>query len=120
MAQTAAYQKGRAWLTELISVLEHNADLAIQCLDGLPVKVFRPEASFILWVDCSELKLDTDGLKKLLQEARITADPGHYYDMGEIGGYTGPQHHFRLTFGMPESVLLPAMERLRKCIQKRL
>ncbi len=118
VAQTAAYQKGRTWLTELVSVLERNADMALQCLDGLPVKAFRPEASFILWVDCSELKLDTAGLRNLLREARITADPGHYYDMGEIGGYTGPQHHFRLTIGMPQSVLLPAMERLRESIKK--
>ena len=116
VAQTTAYQKGRTWLKELIAVLEHNADLCIRSLEGLPVKVFRPEASFILWVDCSELKLDTAGLNALMQEARLTADPGHYYDMWEIGGYTGPQHHFRLTFGMPQSVLEPAMERLRECI----
>ena len=118
VAQTAAYQRGRSWLMELLQVLERNADLAMHYLEGLPVKVFRPEASFIMWVDCSRLNLDTAGLLRLLGEARLTADPGHYYDMAEINGYNGPQHHLRLTFGMPRSVLEPAMERLRNAIKR--
>lgn len=119
VAQTAAYRKGRRWLEELQQVLERNSDLAMQYLEGLPVTVFRPEASFILWVDCSRLNLDTAGLLSLLDEARLTADPGHYYDMAEIEGYTGFQHHLRLTVGMPKSVLEPAMARLRNAILRR-
>ena len=117
VAQTAAYQQGRLWLEELISVLERNADLALEYLKDLPVTAYLPEASFILWVDCSRLGLDTAGLKRLLDKARLTADPGHYYDMAEIEGYTGPQHHVRLTFGMPRPLLEQAMERFRQAIQ---
>lgn len=116
VAQTAAYKYGRPWLTELMKTLESNADLALEYLADLPVFACRPEASFILWVDCSALKLDTAGLKRLLDAAKITADPGHYYDMWQIQGYTGPQHHVRLTFGTPKSLLEPALERLRKAI----
>lgn len=118
IAQTSAYQHGRRWLEELIPVLERNADLAMQYLAGLPVTVCRPEASFILWVDCSQLGLDTAGLQKLMADAGLTSDPGHYYDMADIGSYTGPQHHFRLTVGLPQAVLEPAMERLRRTIAK--
>ena len=114
IAQTAAYRHGRQWLEELVSVLERNATLAMDYLGDLPVTVHRPEASFILWVDCSRLNLDTAGLNQLLNTARLTADPGHYYEMADIEGYTGPQRFMRLTFGMPRAVLEPALERLRR------
>jgi len=117
-AQTAAYRHGRSWLEELLVQLEANADLMLHYLEGLPVRACRPEASFLMWVDCSELKLDTAGLRSLLAEAGIAADPGHYYDTAEIRGYTGEQHHFRLAFGMPRAMLEPAMDRLRKTIRK--
>lgn len=120
VAQTAACTRCRGWLLELVEVLERNADMALHYLEGLPVFARRPDASFILWIDCSELGLDTAGLMELLQDARITADPGHYYKTADIFGYDGPQDHFRLTFGMPGGVLEPALARLRKAIEKRL
>lgn len=118
-AQTAAYRFGGEYLDELIAYLEGNADMMLRYLEGLPVHACRPEASFLLWVDCRELKLDTAGLDAMLREAGISADPGHYYDMAEIDGYTGMQHHFRLSFGMPRKLLEPAMEQLRRVILRR-
>ena len=109
---------GRRWLKKLLAYLEANADLMLHYLEGLPIRACRPEASFLLWVDCSALKLDTAGLRALLAEAGITADPGHYYDTADIQGYTGSQHHFRLAFGMPRAQLEPTMERLRRTILK--
>ncbi len=120
VAQTAAYTRCRGWLVELVKVLERNADMALHYLEGLPVFARRPDASFILWIDCSELGLGTAGLMELLEEARVTADPGHYYKTADIFGYDGPQDHFRITFGMPGAVLEPAMARLRKAIERRL
>jgi len=118
-AQTAAYKYGRQWLEELINYLENNADMMLHYLEGLPVKACRPESSFLLWVDCSELKLNTRELYNMLLTAGITADPGHYYDTADIANYHGLQHHFRLAFGMPRQLLEPAMEKLRKEILKR-
>ena len=118
VAQTAAYRRGQPWLDELIAYLEGNVDLMLHYLEGLPVHACRPEASFLLWVDCQALDLDTAGLRALLLEAGITADPGHYYDMAEINGYTGKQHHFRLAFGMPRKQLEILMDSLRKTIRK--
>ena len=118
-AQTAAYRYGGEYLDELIAYLEGNADLMLHSLEGLPVHACRPQASFLLWVDCHELKLDTAGLAAMLREAGIAADPGHYYDTADIAGYTGPQHHFRLAFGFSRKLIEPAMERLRQVILKR-
>ena len=114
VAQTAAYKYGEKYLDEMISYLESNIDMAMEYLKDLPVKVCRPEASFLIWVDCSQLKWDTDTLARKLAEAGISADPGHYYDTWHIAGYTGVQHHFRLAIGMPKALLEPALMRLRK------
>ena len=114
VAQTAAYQSGERYLDEMISYLEKNIDLAMDYLRDLPLKVCRPEASFLLWVDCRAYNLNTVQLAEKLAKSGICADPGHYYDTWHIAGYEGLQHHFRLSIGMPRQLLEPAFERLRK------
>ena len=114
VAQTAAYQSGERYLDEMISYLEKNIDLAMDYLRDLPLKVCRPEASFLLWVDCRAYNLNTAQLAEKLAKSGICADPGHYYDTWHIAGYEGLQHHFRLSIGMPRQLLEPAFERLRK------
>lgn len=116
IAQTAAYQYGGTWLDELLKYLQSNIDLAMEYLQDLPVKVLKPEASFLLWVDCSELALNTASLADMLAKAGISADPGHYYDTYKIADYSGSQHHFRLAIGMPKALLEPALARLRQTI----
>jgi cystathionine beta-lyase len=117
-AQTAAYQNGEAYLEELLQYLAGNIDLAEEILADTPVRFRRPEASFLLWVDCRELDLDTARLNELFARANITADPGHYYDMYQIAGYQGKQHHFRLAVAMPRKVLEAALLSLRRELKK--
>ena len=114
IAQTAAYQQGEKYLDEMIAYLNKNIDLAMDYLKDLPLKVLRPEASFLLWADCSAYDLNTAQLAEKLARAGVSADPGHYYDTWHIAGYEGLQHHFRLAIGMPRQLLEPALERLRK------
>ena len=116
-AQTAAYQHGEAYLEELLKYLSGNIDLAMEYLADMPVKCVRPEASFLLWVDCRELDLSTSELNGLFAKAKISADPGHYYDTFQIADYTGKQHHFRLSIAMPRQELKAAMENLRKALK---
>ena len=98
----------------MLVYLNKNIDLAMEYLKDTPLKLCRPEASFLLWIDCSELNLNTAELADKLALAGISADPGHYYDTWHIAGYEGPQHHFRLAIGMPEALLEPALDKLRK------
>lgn len=116
-AQTAAYQHGEAYLEELLKYLSGNIDMAMEYLADMPVKCVRPEASFLLWVDCRELDLSTSELNELFAKAKISADPGHYYDTFQIADYTGKQHHFRLSTAMPRQELKAAMENLRKALK---
>ena len=116
-AQTAAYQHGEAYLEELLKYLSGNIDLAMEYLADMPVKCVRPEASFLLWVDCRELDLNTSELNDLFAQAKISADPGHYYDTFQIADYSGKQHHFRLSIAMPRQQLEFAMENLRNALK---
>ncbi|MBK35089.1 MAG: hypothetical protein CME26_06105 [Gemmatimonadetes bacterium] len=117
VAQTAAYKHGAGWLEELLEYLDGNISLALKYLEGTPLAVFRPDGTFLLWVDCEALGMHTDELKLFMREkARIQPAPGHYFDTYQIGEYTGLQHHFRLNIAMPRSLIEEAMDRLRNAV----
>lgn len=117
VAQTAAYKHGAEWLGALLEYLEGNVSLALEYLQGTPLSACRPDGTFLLWVDCTTLGMNTDELKPFLRDkARILAAPGHYFDTYEIDEYKGPQHHFRLNVAMPRSLIEQAMDRLRNAV----
>ncbi len=117
IAQTAAYKYGAGWLDELLDYLEGNITLALDYMQGTPLAAYRPDATFLLWVNCEALNMNTERLRSfMLNKAHILPDPGHYYDMYEIAGYKGLQHHFRLNIAMPRSLLEKAMGGLRKAV----
>jgi len=117
VAQTAAYKHGAGWLEELLEYLDGNISLALKYLQGTPLTACRPDGTFLLWVDCETLGMNTDELMSFMREkARILPDPGHYYDMYEIADYKGLQHHFRLNIAMPRSLLEQAMDSLRNAV----
>jgi len=106
-AVQAAYNEGDEWLDELMQHLSGNVEYAIQYLaEHLPqVKVIRPDATYLLWMDCRELKLDIAGLKKLMfKEAKVAFSEGSVFgDEGE--GY------LRINLACPRSTLQEALER---------
>lgn len=108
-AVEAAYNEGEAWLDELILHIAGNADYAISYLgEHLPaVKVMRPEATYLLWLDCRALGLDAAGLKKLMyREAEVA------FNEGSVFGSEG-EGHLRINLACPGSVLAEAL--LRFC-----
>lgn len=114
-AQTTAYTKCGTWLDELIGYLDGNADMVIRELEGTPLKVRKPEASILMWVDCAELGWNTDALYRFAEGIGIQVDPGHYYfmDNHHIEDYTGPQSHFRMNIGTHREVLADALTRIK-------
>lgn len=117
VAQTAAYTYGSAWLDELLEYLEKNIVLALEYLDGTPLRAYYPDGTYLLWADCSELKMHTEELARFMREkAKIIPDYGHYYDRYEFAGYKGLQHHVRLNIAMPRKTLERAMANLRKAL----
>jgi cystathionine beta-lyase len=82
-ASVAAYRDAGAWLDDLVGYLDGNRRaLADLLADHVPVISFhRPEATFLAWLDCSELGLD-DPARFFLDEARVVLSDGPPFGAG--------------------------------------
>lgn len=111
IATIAAYRKGEAWRQQLIQYIEQNILFAEQYVaQHLPqVKVVRPEASFLVWLDCRALGLSHEALIDLfVNRARLALNDGEMFGHGGEG-------FMRMNVGCPRTVLQQALERLTNC-----
>ena len=111
IATIAAYRKGEAWRQQLIQYIEQNILFAEQYVaQHLPqVKVVRPEASFLIWLDCRALGLSHEALIDLfVNRARLALNDGEMFGHGGEG-------FMRMNVGCPRTVLQQALERLTNC-----
>ncbi|WP_054939958.1 MalY/PatB family protein [Paenibacillus ihuae] len=109
-AVEAAYNEGETWLDELRQHIAGNAEYAISYLaEHLPaVKVMRPEATYLLWMDCRALGLDAAGLKNLMyKEAEVAFNEGSVFGPEGVG-------HLRINLACPRAVLTEALLRFSR------
>ena len=84
--------------------------------NGLPelsqLDVVRPEATFLVWLDCRRLGLGKEQLKRfMLDEARVYLSEGfHFGPEGE--GFE------RMNIACPRSILGEALERIKRAINR--
>lgn len=112
IATEAAYTYGAKWLKEATAYIERNIELVEEfCLNNMPViKPMRPQASFLVWLDCRKLGLAQKDLVDLfVNKAGLALNDGTMF--GEEG--TG---FMRLNVGCPKCVLVAALEKLSKAI----
>ena len=77
------------------------------------IKVYQPQASFLVWLDCRELKLSQDELVHLFKDkAGLALNDGSMFGPGGEG-------YMRLNIGCPRSVLSSALDALKKAIDKK-
>jgi cystathionine beta-lyase len=116
-AQTACYTHGETWVRELREYLNGNFDLAVEILKGTPLKAAKPDSTYLLWVDCSALNMNTDTLKKfMIERAHIYPELGSVFDSLDFASYKGHQTHMRLGIGMPRCLVEEAMTALKEAI----
>lgn len=109
----AAYTAGEAWLNEMLAYVEKNIDFVDEYIrENIPgLKVVRPEASFLVWLDFRNYHLCHSALMELLLDKAHLA-----LNDGEMFGTQG--HGFaRLNVGTPRSVLAKALESLKDAIK---
>lgn len=113
VAGRAAYQHGEAWLKEILNVLQGNRDLLMEYLaHELPViKMVKPEATYLAWLDCRELDLAEAPFKFFLGEARVALNNGE--EFGEPG-----KGFVRLNFGCTPELLLEALGRMKQSLNR--
>lgn len=110
VATEAAYKNGENWLNELLEYIEGNiAAVADYLHDNLPeIKPIRPQASFLIWLDCRAL-----GLTQKQLEDRFINEAGLALNSGTMFGSQG-KGFMRLNVAMPRCELLKAIEKLKK------
>lgn len=111
-ATKAAYTYGAEWLQQMRSYVIENVNFVDEYLKkNIPqIKVYRPQASFLIWLDCRELKLTQPELVQLFEDKA-----GLALNDGTMFGKEG-EGFMRLNIGCPRSILNQALESLKKAI----
>ncbi len=112
IATIAAFTNGAEWRKSMLEQIERNVDFVCDyCAAEIPgIKPYRPEASFLVWLDCTGLGLDHDALQDLfVKKAGLLLNDGEMFGPGGEG-------HMRLNVGEPHTVLAEAMRRLKAAV----
>lgn len=108
----AAYTQGEAWLDEMLEYVSANIDFVERyCAEHIPeVRIVRPEASFLIWLDFRGLKMcQREIMDMLLDKAHLALNDGSMFGSQGTG-------FARLNVGTPRSVLAHALESLREAV----
>ncbi|MDP2965423.1 MAG: MalY/PatB family protein [Pelolinea sp.] len=111
-AARAVYTHSENWLEQLLNYLEGNRDYLMDYLKThLPeIKVIKPEGSYLAWLDCRELNMQSDPYNFFLYKAKVALNDGRSF--GENGsGFV------RLNFGCPRSILTDALVRMASAVR---
>ena len=114
LATEVGYRYGEPWLEACKKYIEQNVLYVSQyCQEHIPdIYAIKPQASFLMWLDCRRLGLDH------AQLVRFFADDAHLaLNNGEIYGVPG-YCHMRLNVGTPRARLEQAMTQLRDAVDR--
>ena len=114
IATVAAFREGEEWRRQMLAYVEDNVRFVEDyCREHIPaVKPLRPEASFLVWLDCRALGLSHDALVDLfVKRAHLALNDGEMFGPGGEG-------FMRLNVGTPRSVLRTALHSLAAAIGK--
>lgn len=107
IALEAAYTHGDEWLAQLLQYLQGNYALLEDFFNTrLPqVKVMRPEATYLIWIDFSAFGLSDDELNKKLVDAGVGLNRGVQFGKQGSG-------FMRINIGCRRTTLEEALKRI--------
>ncbi|MDH6357155.1 PatB family C-S lyase [Parabacteroides sp. PF5-9] len=114
-ATTAAYTYGAEWLQQMRMYIMENVRYVEKFIQtNIPqIKVYLPQASFLIWLDCRELQLSQEALVRFfVDKAGLALNDGSMFGSGGEG-------YMRLNIGCPRAVLEQAMNALQKAMKKK-
>ncbi|KAF9404277.1 hypothetical protein HW555_014424 [Spodoptera exigua] len=109
----AAYQHGDIWLEDLLVYLKENIDIVAGFLKNeLPqVKMMRPEGTYLIWLDFSELGLtDAQLQNQLVRKGKVVLNAGIIF------GSRGTKH-MRLNVACPKETLEEGLRRIKRAFE---
>ena len=112
IATEAALANGYDWLNQLMIYLEDNYKYLENFLTArMPkIKIMRPEATFLVWLDFTAYNFSEMQLAKLLIEGGVALNKGSIFG-------TGGEGYFRLNFGCPRAVLEEGLKKIEKALK---
>lgn len=114
IATIAAFKYGEEWRKQMLAYVEGNIDFVITYLkEHIPgVKALRPQASFLVWLDCRGLHLTHDELVHLfVDKAHLALNDGAMFGPGGEG-------FMRMNVASARSVLHTALKQLQDALNK--
>jgi cysteine-S-conjugate beta-lyase len=114
VAMEAAYTHGSGWLDQLMEYLEGNVLFLREFIQRhIPkVRVIEPQATYMVWLDCTQLKMPPSELKEfMINKAGLGLSDGPLF--GKQG-----EGFQRINIGCPRSVLYEALLKLQAAITK--
>lgn len=112
IAAQYAYETGGEWLDEAMEYIQKNINFVDNFLQKhIPqIKVVRPEASFLIWLDCRDLNLSQPELENFfIHKANLGLNSGTMF--GKEG-----EGFMRLNVGCPLITLEKALDNLKKAV----
>jgi cystathionine beta-lyase len=113
-ATEAAYTLCDDWHSQLIDYLEDNIKFVDNFLkNNIPqIKMMKPDASFLLWLDCRKLGLNNDELVNFfVEKAKLALNDGEMFGIGGEG-------FMRINIGTPKAVIEKALQQVLTAISK--
>jgi len=111
-AMEAAYRHRDEWLEQMLEYLEGNLEFALEFFAARIPRItpVKPQATYLLWLDCRELNMDDMALREFVRsKARLGLDDGFLFGTGGSGFQ-------RMNIACPRSILKEALERLEKAV----
>ena len=113
IAMEAAYKDGAEWLDQAIAYVSENGSYVREYLaQTIPlIQPIMPEGTFLMWLDCRKLGMDSKQLEEfLISKAGLALTQG--YEFGETG------HGFvRINLACPRPTLAEALDRLHQALR---
>ncbi len=107
-ATEAAFKHGESWRLQQINYLRDNRDYLLQEINAIPgLKMYPLEATFLAWIDVSELKLDN--VESFFEDAGVGISAGVYF---------GDENFIRLNFACRRTLLEEAIKRIKKAVDE--
>ncbi|MDR2010449.1 MAG: PatB family C-S lyase [Bacteroidales bacterium] len=113
-ATIAAYEKGDNWRKEMLKYVEGNIEYVIDYINKyIPqIKAMAPQASFLIWLDFSELGIPAENLTSfIVDKAGLALNDGRMFG-------PGGENHMRINVACPKIKVENAMQKLKKAIDE--
>lgn len=114
IATIAAFRKGEDWRKQMLSYIEDNVQFVEDyCREHIPgIRPLRPQASFLVWLNCHDLHLSHEALLDLfIDKAHLALNDGEMFGPGGEG-------FMRLNVATPRKILEQALSQLAEAVKE--